>query len=148
MDAAQWLRIFERNAKRQGVPEAEMVEEAISYLVGDAEQLYTDEVERERIRPDATWAQWKTAFIGKYVEVETAMELLESLLQVHQEKGESVDEYGTRGKDLVRKVGREASTGSFKAKHGNQYKPLSQRRQCNKCHMLSRLETRTKESNM
>ena len=88
-----------------------MVEEAISYLFGAAEQWHTDEDERERIRSDATWAQWKTAFIGKYVEVETAMELLESLLQVHQEKGESVDEYGTRVKDLVRKVGREASTG-------------------------------------
>ena len=111
MDAAQWLRIFERNAKRQGVPEAEMAEEAISYLVGAAEQWYTDECERERIRPEATWAQWKIAFVGKYVEVETAMELLESLLQVNQEKGESVEEYGTRVKDLVRKVGREASTG-------------------------------------
>ena len=44
------------------------------------------------------------------MEVETAMKLLESLLHVHQEKGEPVDEYGTRVKDLVRKVGREAST--------------------------------------
>ena len=41
MDATQWLRIFERSTKRQGVPEAEMVEEAISYLIGAAEQWYT-----------------------------------------------------------------------------------------------------------
>ena len=42
---------------RQYNASIEMVEEAIVYLAGAAEKWYTDEVEREKIRPDATWAQ-------------------------------------------------------------------------------------------
>ena len=108
-DGAQWLRVFERLSGRMKLTDAEMVEDAVCLLKGAAEKWYTDELDRGKVSPVASWAQWKRAFIGKYVEVETIDELMDQLLVVQQGKVESVEDYGTRVTDLARKVGSEVT---------------------------------------
>jgi len=104
-NASQWLRIFERHSKINGWSDARAVEVAVLYLYGPAEIWCSEQLDREKIRPDATWAQWKEAFTKRFVNVETTGEVIDQLLEVQQGKYESVEDYGTRVQDLVRKVG-------------------------------------------
>lgn len=106
-DGKQLLRIFVRHSKIKRWSDSESVEVAVLHLNGPAEVWDSEQVERGKIRLDATWAQWKEAFIQWFVNVETTDEVIDQLLNLKLKKHELVEDFRTRVQDLVRKGGKE-----------------------------------------
>ena len=104
-DAAQWVRIFERHASRQEWSDAETLSEAVSYFRSDAERWYIHDLKKHEPENLTTWTILKELFNKKYIEVDSPMEQLKTLLNVKKSKNEILTEYVTRVQDLARHLG-------------------------------------------